>query len=120
MPKPVQHGNRLTGRTVIITGAGCADETDLVGTGAAIATVFAGEGARVCLVDVNSENGNRTARRLQGAGGSALFVHADVTSAADCDRVVSEALSAFGKIEILVNNVGGNLDAGATKVADFP
>jgi NAD(P)-dependent dehydrogenase (short-subunit alcohol dehydrogenase family) len=119
MPKPTHSHGRLMGKTAIVTGAGCTDETDIVGTGAAIAAVFAGEGARVCLVDVSPENGERMARRIQRSGGTAIFVRADVTSSVDCIRVVSETTSAFGDVQTLVNNVGGNLDAGATKVGDF-
>jgi NAD(P)-dependent dehydrogenase (short-subunit alcohol dehydrogenase family) len=116
----MQSYDRLKGKTAIVTGAGCPDESDVVGTGAAIAQVFANEGARVGLVDVNQDNGERMAKRIDNSGETAIFVRADVTSAADCVRVVTEIVSAFGQVEILVNNVGGNLDAGATKVGDFP
>jgi NAD(P)-dependent dehydrogenase (short-subunit alcohol dehydrogenase family) len=111
--------SRLQGKTAIVTGAGCIDDSDIVGTGAAIAAVFAAEGARVCLVDVNPENGARMADRIHKLGGAAIFVRADVTSYAECARVVADTVSVFGNVEILVNNVGGNLDAGATKVGDF-
>jgi NAD(P)-dependent dehydrogenase (short-subunit alcohol dehydrogenase family) len=119
MPKPTHAYNRLAGKVAIVTGAGCFDDTDNVGTGAAIAALFAGEGARVCVVDFNRDNGERMARRIQSTGGTASFVKADVTSLADCERVVRETITAFGRVDILVNNVGGNLDAMATKIGDF-
>jgi NAD(P)-dependent dehydrogenase (short-subunit alcohol dehydrogenase family) len=81
--------------------------------------LFAAEGARICLVDFKPENGERVLGRIRKSGGSAIFVRADVTTFDDCRRVVSETLSAFGDINILVNNVGGNLDARATKVGDL-
>jgi 3-oxoacyl-[acyl-carrier protein] reductase len=90
---------RFDGKTAIVTGAGS-------GFGEAIATRFAREGARVVLADVNEENGRRVASAIAGEGGTARFVRTDVSRAADVKAMVDEALSAFGGLDVLVNNAG--------------
>ena len=90
---------RFDGKAVIVTGAGS-------GFGEAIATRFAREGARVVLADVNEENGRRVASAIAGEGGTARFVRTDVSRAADVKAMVDEALSAFGGLDVLVNNAG--------------
>ena len=90
---------RFDGQTAIVTGAGS-------GFGEAIATRFAREGARVVVADVNEENGRRVASAIAGEGGTARFVRTDVSRAADVKAMVDEALSAFGGLDVLVNNAG--------------
>src|SRR5207244_9523899 len=90
---------RFDGKTAIVTGAGS-------GFGEAIATRFAREGARVVVADVNEENGRRVASAIAGEGGTARFVRTDVSRAADVKAMVDEALSAFGGLDVLVNNAG--------------
>jgi 3-oxoacyl-[acyl-carrier protein] reductase len=90
---------RFDGKTAIVTGAGS-------GFGEAIATRFAREGARVVLADVNEENARRVASAIAGEGGTARFVRTDVSRAADVKAMVDEALSAFGGLDVLVNNAG--------------
>jgi 3-oxoacyl-[acyl-carrier protein] reductase len=65
---------RVEGKTPIVTGAGS-------GFGAGIAQTLAREGAAVIVNDVNADGGNRVASQINDAGGRALFVRADVTSA---------------------------------------
>ncbi len=90
---------RFDGRTVIVTGAGS-------GFGEAIATRFAREGARVVVADVNEENGRRVAAAIAGEGGTARFVRTDVSRSAEVKAMIDLALSAFGGLDVLVNNAG--------------
>jgi NAD(P)-dependent dehydrogenase (short-subunit alcohol dehydrogenase family) len=83
-------------KVVIVTGAA-------LGMGRATALEFARQGARVCIADVNAEAGRRTVAEMDGQG---LLVEADLARAADCQRVVSETLTAFGGVDVLFNNVG--------------
>jgi NAD(P)-dependent dehydrogenase (short-subunit alcohol dehydrogenase family) len=90
---------RLKERVAIITGAGS-------GIGRESAQLFAREGAAVTVVDVNDGAGEETVAAIQSAGGRALFVHADVSVAADAEKMVRATEEAFGKVHILFNNAG--------------
>ena len=72
---------KLYGKTALITGSAG-------GIGRATALLFAREGAALAIVDLNQEAGQEVAREISTAGGRAIFERADVTSAADCRRVV--------------------------------
>ncbi len=89
---------QLADKVALITGAAS-------GIGLEAAMLFAREGARVVTVDV-SEKGQETAERIRTAGGQAHFVRADVSQAADAERMVQEAEQAFGRLDILFNNAG--------------
>jgi NAD(P)-dependent dehydrogenase (short-subunit alcohol dehydrogenase family) len=90
---------QLRGKTALITGGAS-------GIGRATALLFAREGAAVSIVDLNREVGDALAHEISSAGGQALFVGADVTSAADCRRVTECTVREFGDIHILFNNAG--------------
>src|SRR5712691_5684397 len=90
---------RFDGKTAIVTGAGS-------GFGEAIASRFAREGARVVVADVNEENGRRVASAIAGEGGTARFVRTDVSRSAEVKAMIDLALSAFGGLDVLVNNAG--------------
>ena len=90
---------RLTGKVAIVTGAGS-------GFGEGIAKRFAQEGARVVVNDVNAAGGERVAGEIATAGGKALFVRADVTRGGEWSGMIGAAETAFGRLDIIVNNAG--------------
>ena len=72
---------KLAGKSAIVTGAGS-------GIGEAIAVLFAQEGARVVVADVDVDGGQRTVERIVREGGEAIFVKVDVSSAAEVEHLV--------------------------------
>ncbi len=85
----------LTGRTAIITGAGS-------GIGKAVATRLAADGANVVIVDISAPE--LAAADIAAGGTKAIDVQADISSEKDVASVIERTLSAFGRIDILVNN----------------
>ena len=112
-------GERLAGKAAIVTGAG-QSPGPTVGNGRAIAERFAAEGASVVCVDRVIARAEETVAAVVAAGGVAVAIAADVTDPAACGRVADEALAAFGRVEILVNNVGigGGGDGPIHRVSD--
>ena len=105
---------RLAGRAAIVTGAGA--EGPLLGTGGAMAVLFASQGAQVGLVDVSAERAANTAALIDKVGGTAAVVVADITAGDECERSVREVVDRFGRLDILVNNAalaGGGGDPAA-------
>jgi NAD(P)-dependent dehydrogenase (short-subunit alcohol dehydrogenase family) len=95
---------RLHGKVAIVTGAG--SRADGIGNGRATAILLARHGARVTLVDQNPAWVERTAAMIAEEGGEGLTVLADVTVPADCAGIVRRTTEAWGRLDILVNNVG--------------
>ncbi|MBI2194948.1 MAG: glucose 1-dehydrogenase [Planctomycetes bacterium] len=87
----------LGGKVAIITGAAG-------GIGRATANIFAAEGARTVVVDRNAKGGMETVAEIRKAGGEAIFIRADVATAAGASRMVGRAVEAFGGIDVLHNN----------------
>jgi 3-oxoacyl-[acyl-carrier protein] reductase len=90
---------RLNGKTAIITGAAS-------GFGRASAFLFAREGARLLVADINEASVKETAATINSNGGEAFHIHADVKDAVQVERMVTMALDKLGKIDILFNNAG--------------
>ncbi len=90
---------RLKDKVAIITGAG-------LGMGREAALVFAKEGAKVGVFDLNAEAGNETVKLVEQAGGKAVFVQGDVSKEADVKRAIADTVKAFGKLDILYANAG--------------
>ncbi len=90
----------LEGRVAVVAGGGGA-------IGAALAEALAGAGARVVVTGRTADTLDAAVARVRAAGSEGLAVAGDVTSEADADRVVAAARAAFGRVDILVNAVGG-------------
>ena len=95
---------RMAGKVAIVTGAGSRAEG--IGNGRASATLLARHGAKVALVDVNLEWVTRTQAMIEAEGGISVVVTGDVTSPEDCARIVRETVRLWGRLDVLVNNVG--------------
>jgi NAD(P)-dependent dehydrogenase (short-subunit alcohol dehydrogenase family) len=76
------------------------------GIGKASALAFAKEGARVVVVDVNSDAGEETARQIREAGGDACFVRADVSRTTDVEEMVKKTVELYGRLDCALNNAG--------------
>lgn len=96
----------FAGKVAIVTGAGCAG--DGIGNGRAISILLASDGCHVVCVDRNLEWASRTVDIVKSelGRGEAVAAEADVTSEDDCRRIVELAIEKFGRLDILVNNVG--------------
>ena len=90
---------RLAGKVAIITGASS-------GIGRASAKVFAGEGAKIVVADINDSGGEETVASIKAGGGEAVFVHTDVSVASEVENLVKVTMDKYGKIDIFFNNAG--------------
>lgn len=99
---------RLEGSVALVTGGG-------QGIGRGIVQCLAEEGADVAILTKSGSSGEKAAEEIKGLGVKALSIKADVTNEDDVKRAVQETLDTFGKIDILVNSVGG----GSVNIASF-
>src|SRR5438552_3888491 len=90
---------RLDGKVAIITGAAS-------GMGRATARLFARQGARLLLADVDRTPGEAVAREIAHSGGVAMFQPADVSRSEDVQGMIQAALDAYGALDVLFNNAG--------------
>lgn len=93
---------RLSGKTAVVTGAGS-------GIGRAIAVGLAARGAAVVVVDVSGQAANDTAAEITAARGESLAVSADVRRPDRVEAITAVVLDHYGTVDVLVNNVGGNV-----------
>src|SRR5579862_6956706 len=101
---------RLDGKVAIVGGAGCVGPG--WGNGRATAVIFAQEGARVFAVDRDAEAMRETVARTRDGGGEITTHVCDVTDAKAVEAMVEACLAAYGRIDVLVNNVGGSAAGG--------
>lgn len=99
---------RLDHKVAVITGAGA-------GLGKAITMLYAKEGAKVVIADMNMEDAEQTVREITENGGQAIAVKTNVTVEEDIQNMYSTAIEKFGTVDILVNNagIGDNMYAAA-------
>ncbi|MCY3638561.1 MAG: SDR family oxidoreductase [Chloroflexota bacterium] len=97
---------RLAGKVAVITGAG-------KGIGRALAVGFAAEGASVCCAARTASDIEAVVGEITDSGGSAIAIQSDVTSLDDMERMHKAAADAFGGVDIVVVNAGGNIGAGS-------
>ena len=95
---------RLEGKVAIVTGAGSSGPG--VGNGKAASVLFAREGAKVLLVDIDADHAQETLELITAEGGEASVFQADVTNADHCRSMVESAVERYGRLDILDNNVG--------------
>ncbi len=90
---------QLEDKVAIVTGGGS-------GIGKAICILYASQGAKVVVSDIDEKGGNSVVSEIESAGGQAIFVNADTSSPSDNEQVVQQAVSKFGGLHIAVNNAG--------------
>ncbi|HEY8477594.1 MAG TPA: SDR family oxidoreductase [Chloroflexota bacterium] len=99
---------RLAGKVAIVTGAA-------MGIGRATAALFAREGAKVVVADIDATKGEETVQQIRVEGGEALFVRTDVGRDEDVERLVRTAVERYGKLDVLHNNVGVAIGGAVTE-----
>ena len=102
---------RIEGKVALITGAAS-------GIGEATAELFAREGARVMVADVQDELGRQVVERVRAAGGTAEYIHCDVAAAEDVAGMVRATVDRFGRLDILYNNAGLGRGGSITEIAE--
>jgi NAD(P)-dependent dehydrogenase (short-subunit alcohol dehydrogenase family) len=111
----------LTGKTAFITGAGSVGEAKgdtAWGNGRATAVLMARQGARIFALDINPAAVAETGRLIEAEGGTCATRTCDMTVAAEVEAAVAECLARFGRIDILVNNVGGSAPGDAVTMPE--
>lgn len=90
---------RLKDKVALITGGSS-------GIGRASCLLFAKQGAKVVVADINDQGGTETVAMIQESGHDAIYVQADVSNASDCEQMIAYAEQHYGKLDILFNNAG--------------
>lgn len=101
----------LEGKTAIVTGAGS-------GIGRSVALLFAREGVKVSVSDINAADGNETVSMIREQGGDAFFTQADSGKAEDNELLVSKTIEKYGRLDFACNNAG--IGGPAAPTGEFP
>ncbi|MGB6337771.1 MAG: SDR family NAD(P)-dependent oxidoreductase, partial [Thermoanaerobaculia bacterium] len=96
-PDDKSHAGVLQGKKSFITGAAS-------GIGKATARLFAREGARIAIMDIDRAHGEALVRELEADGEEPLFIYGDVSRADDCMEAIERVFSTFDGLDILFNN----------------
>jgi NAD(P)-dependent dehydrogenase (short-subunit alcohol dehydrogenase family) len=100
---------RLEGKVAFITGAG-------TGIGRCTAELFAREGARVAIAEIDGPSGEETAHRIAGSGGVAIAIQTDVGNPDSVAAAIRRAMGHYGRLDVLHNNAGGSTDVDSNAV----
>jgi NAD(P)-dependent dehydrogenase (short-subunit alcohol dehydrogenase family) len=104
---------RLKNKIAIVTGGSA-------GIGEATCEVFAEEGAKVVIADIDDAAGQSLAAKIKQSGSEALFIHTDIASEDNAQRLIAETVKAFGTVDVLVNNAAAFVLKGVeASVADW-
>ena len=107
---------RLQDKVAIVTGAGCIGPG--WGNGRATAVRFAEDGAKVFAVDRNLDSVAETVQRVKAVGGEIVVEPCDVTDGASVAAMVASCVARFGRVDVLVNNVGGSAAGGPVEMTE--
>jgi hypothetical protein len=107
---------RLQDKVAIVTGAGCVAPG--WGNGRATAVRFAQEGARIFAVDLKPESVEETVAHVKESGGEIVVHQCDVTSGASVAAMVAACEKHYGRVDVLVNNVGGSAHGGPVEMTE--
>lgn len=107
---------RLQDKVALVSGAGCV--ADGWGNGKAVSVLFAREGAKVFAADINLAAAEETKKIIEDEGGSCIAYQADVMDSAQVEGMVAACAEAFGRIDVLHNNVGGSAPGGAVEMSE--
>ncbi len=94
----------MTGKVAIVAGGGAIG--DGIGNGRAVSILLARAGAKVMVVDADQDRAQATVDMIEGCGGTATARSADLTDEAQCKALVADAVSTFGRLDYLDNNIG--------------
>ena len=108
-------GNRVGGKIAVVTGAGSVGIG--IGNGKAAALVYAREGAKVVVSDLNLGAAEETQSIIEKEGGDCIVIQADVSNATDCANLVSKTIQHYGRIDILHNKVGIEIPGGIQEIS---
>jgi len=108
---------RLKDKVAIVVGAG-QTPGDTLGNGRATAILFAREGASVMVVDNRMDSAEETQQAISGEGGESFAFQADITKTEDCGRMAEACIEKYGKIDILINNVGIGVGGGPVELEE--
>ena len=108
--------DKLKDKVAVVTGAGSIGPG--VGNGKATAVMYAREGAKVVLADINLDAADETKSIIDREGGECITVQADVTRSQDCKNIMDKCLQTYGTIDVLHNNVGIEIPGGVEDMSE--